>query len=38
MGKPTMARSNKPFVQRIKEKKKELTEEEMDRQKYLDMQ
>jgi hypothetical protein len=30
-----MARSNKPFVERVKEVKKELTEEEIDRLKYL---
>lgn len=38
VGKPSMARSNKPFVQKKKEDKKELTEEEMDRLKYLEMQ
>lgn len=37
-GKNIMSRSNKPAVHRVKEVTKELTEEEKDRKKYLQMQ
>jgi len=33
-----MTRSEKPFVERVKEVKKIITEEEQDRLKYLEMQ
>jgi hypothetical protein len=33
-----MGRSDKPFLERVKEVKKELTEEEKDKQTYLEMQ